>query len=608
MNQPSFKDRFRYWFDNRMSKGSIELIRILLIFTILVILFLTGIILIFKLNGETGAVGVIWQSLATIINAWMPDYDSEMSLGYLVILAFAAFIGLLVTSVLIGIITSAMEEKIMNLRKGNSPVIEEGHIIVLGFYPGEYTLIRQLILASGKRPCTIVIGGELDRDEIEQYILDNIEKPKNVKIICRTIDMFDPVSIEKLSPQTCRTMIISPTDDNSTIKTLLAVSAIIQNVVKRKIRVNAIISKEEKRFPPMMARKHNVITLQTNETLAKIIAHSCTQTGLSEVFREIFNFEGSELYLIDLQEKEGLTFIELMSRVNCAIPIGIYREHNIIMRPDPEEVIKATDKLFVFAEEKDSAILTSAEEHQSRIYQSKKVDAEKNTKILVFGQNSSLKTVLQELPENVREVILVNYDDSQMEKIRKICESRQIILTLSQGNTRDEMELLHLARNIEHIIVLSDYDKEEDDADMDTTFLLLNLRELRMKYHLRFNITAEMRREKNQNLVTDDDHTDFVVASNMGSLFLAQLAESPALIEAFREILSNEGNEIYMKSPKNMSLTGLYSVCEIRQRLYALGYIFLGYMKSDNTYQFNPPLDANIEIKGSDKLIVLGEE
>ena len=78
MNKPSFKDRFRYWFDNRMSKGSIELIRILLIFTILVILFLTGIILIFKLNGETGAVGVIWQSLATIINAWMPDYDSEM--------------------------------------------------------------------------------------------------------------------------------------------------------------------------------------------------------------------------------------------------------------------------------------------------------------------------------------------------------------------------------------------------------------------------------------------------------------------------------------------------------------------------------------------------
>ena len=35
MNKPSFKDRFRYWFDNRMSKGSIELIRILLIFTIL---------------------------------------------------------------------------------------------------------------------------------------------------------------------------------------------------------------------------------------------------------------------------------------------------------------------------------------------------------------------------------------------------------------------------------------------------------------------------------------------------------------------------------------------------------------------------------------------
>ena len=126
--------------------------------------------------------------------------------------------------------------------------------------------------------------------------------------------------------------------------------------------------------------------------------------------------------------------------------------------------------------------------------------------------------------------------------------------------------------------------------------------------HPFFNITAEMRREKNQSLVIDDDHTDFVVASNMASLFLAQLAESPALIDAFSEILSNEGNEIFMKSPKNLNCLGKYTVCEIRQILYAQGYIFLGYMTADNTYSFNPPLDEVLDIKTSDKMIVLKEE
>ncbi|MBQ3893888.1 MAG: hypothetical protein II739_01060, partial [Clostridia bacterium] len=42
---------------------------------------------------------------------------------------------------------------------------------------------------------------------------------------------------------------------------------------------------------------------------------------------------------------------------------------------------------------------------------------------------------------------------------------------------------------------------------------------------LRFSITAELRREISQRLVDSGDMTDFVVASNMVSLFLSQLAD-----------------------------------------------------------------------------------
>ena len=99
-----------------------------------------------------------------------------------------------------------------------------------------------------------------------------------------------------------------------------------------------------------------------------------------------------------------------------------------------------------------------------------------------------------------------------------------------------------------HIVVLNDHDKDPEEADMESIFLLLNLRDIRKRFNLDFNITVEMQQEHNQKLVSRGDHTDFLVVSNMSSLILAQLAESPELIDVFREILSNEGNELYLKN------------------------------------------------------------
>ena len=494
MKKPTLKERLTYWFDNRMSKGSVGLIRILIIFTLILVFLLSSLILMTGANGEQSPAGIVWDSFATVINAWMPSFE-EGTPVYLFAMALTAIGGLLVTSVLIGIVSSAIEEKIIGLRRGNSIVIESGHIVVIGFHVGEYTLLEQLILAAGDDKETIVIGSELEKDDLEQQIKDNINVPKNVRIICRTIDVYDPASIARLSLDTCRTVIISPTNDSDTIKTLLAVSTLISDSKNRSIRVNAIISKEEHRFPPSMARKHNVTALQSNDTLAKIIAHSCTQTGLSKVFTEIFNFQGSELYLNTLNGIEGMQFTELMYRLDRAVPVGIYRDHAIQMNPPGDTVLKADDRILVFAEESDSATLMDYGVALPEDYELRPIKPERETKTLIFGYNKTLKTVLKELPDNVQTVTLVNYPGGDSEVLEKICQEREINLEYVTGDTRSEMGLLELSRNAEHIIILSKHDMEEEEADMFAIFLLLNLRDIRLRYHLRYNITAEMRRE-----------------------------------------------------------------------------------------------------------------
>ena len=604
MKKPTLKERFNYWFDNRMSKGSFGLIRILVLVSVVIVMFLCGLIILWKLNDELTPFDVFWEGFATIINGWMPSYE-DGSPGYVIIMAVIAIGGLLFTSVLIGLLTTGMEERIMNLRRGNSRVLENGHTIVLGFYPGEYTLLRQLVLAAGEQKSVIVVGADMERDELEQYINDNVAHDKNVSIICRKVDIFNPKSIERLSPDTSRTVLIAPTDDNSTIKTLLAVSSLIHSTVANKVRVNAMISKETKKFPESIARKHNITTLQTNDTLAKIIAHSSTQTGLSEVFKEIFNFQNSELYLIDFAHKEGLSFQELLISIDGGVPCGIYRDHEMITNPPADMTLQEKDRILVFAEDRHAAKYVGGKPVEVNLSRNH-VIPEKETGVHVFGSNASLMTVLRELPENVSKVTLINYDGDQEEEIVSLCSRRNMKAGFRKGNIRKETDLLNLCKDAEHIVLLSGI-AEDEEADMNTIFLLLNLRDLRNKYHLRYNITAEMRKEKNEALIADDDYIDFVVASNMSSLFLAQLAESPELRAVFRELLSNEGNELYMKKAGNLMISGTYTVAELRQLTFAQGYIFLGWMSDPSHYVFNPGLNDTLNIREGDSLIVFGE-
>ncbi len=94
----------------------------------------------------------------------------------------------------------------------------------------------------------------------------------------------------------------------------------------------------------------------------------------------------------------------------------------------------------------------------------------------------------------------------------------------------------------------------------------------------------------------------------MSSLCLAQLAESPELVDVFREILSNEGNELYLKRAAQLGLTGTQTVRRLRERALAYRYSLLGYLRDGGESVFNPPLDAEVTLGDADMLIILGED
>ncbi len=608
MKKAGWKERFSYWFDNKMSGGSLSLIKLLAVVSLAIVVVIAVLVSLFG-QSEDGFLSALWNSLATVINAWMP-FSEDGGPGYLIFMAIASIVGLLVTSILIGIIAAAIEEKVNDLKRGTSRVLEEGHTVVLGFYPGEYTLLRQLVLAAGDEPCCIVVAGSGEREEMEQYIRDNVETPKNVRILYRTADIFDPTALERCAVADCRSVIVSPTDDYTTVKALLAVSALADRADRGDIRVNAVVSRAEYVFPPSIAQRHNVVTVQTDRTIAKLIAHSCTQPGLADTFREMFHFEGAELYDGIVAGAAGQRFCDLVLRMDGGVPVGLLRGGESLLSPAAETVVEEGDKVLFFAEDADSVRLTegAAQPAPQTVAEGGEENARSGA-IAIIGGSEELPTILRELPENISKVILAGRASEYKDEAMRIADERgDFAVSFFDEDVLHGDGLETLAGRAAHIVLLSDREKDDDAADMESIFLLLNLRDIRARRGLRYNITAEMRREANHDLLITDDDTDFVVASDMSSLILAQIAEDPDLFVVFEELLSNEGSELYLKKAGPLSCAGRHTTAELRQLALARGYILLGWRGAGGPSVYDPPLGETIELKEDDSLIVIGQE
>ncbi len=79
--------------------------------------------------------------------------------------------GVFIISTLIGILTSGIENRIEELRKGRSRVIEEGHTVILGWSEQVFIIINELVLANENQgDSCIVVMSDLEKVDMEDDI------------------------------------------------------------------------------------------------------------------------------------------------------------------------------------------------------------------------------------------------------------------------------------------------------------------------------------------------------------------------------------------------------------------------------------------------------
>ncbi|MBF1107186.1 MAG: hypothetical protein HXL57_01595, partial [Solobacterium sp.] len=171
MKKNNLFQRFRYWLDKRMARGTGSMIRALLFATIFMILFLASILILFGASDECSPLHAIWDSFATAINAEIPS-SGDGSLLFIIINGIAAIIGLFFTSILIGIITTGIETKLQRLRNGNADVLENNHTVILGWNDTTFAILAEIMESNLNREMqtVVVLDDACEKAEMDDQV------------------------------------------------------------------------------------------------------------------------------------------------------------------------------------------------------------------------------------------------------------------------------------------------------------------------------------------------------------------------------------------------------------------------------------------------------
>jgi voltage-gated potassium channel Kch len=634
MNNYKIQDRIRYYFENTMSEGPLAVIKWLAIVSAASVLVLGLIILVFGISGspETdaeplGFVEGTWKSLMATLDPGTMGGDEGWD--FRLVRFIATLIGIFLISILIGTISSGIDEKLEEMKKGRSKVLEKNHTLILGWSSKIFAIITEIIEAnSNQKNPVIVILSDKDKVEAEDEIRDRVKDFKNTKIVVRSGNPLLSTSMDVVSVNQARSIIVlSPEYENADTHVIKIVLGLTngKNRKPEKYHIVAEIKYEKNLEAAHLVGGDEAIFVLSADLISRIIAQTCRQSGLSVVYSELLQFEGDEIYFAEAPSLVGKTYRELLFAYEDSAIIGIFtKNENVIINPSPDTVFHSGDQVVAISEDDDTVIANGpkAARFNQQLFNHHQENKEFIEKTLILGWNEKASRIIGELDNYVgqgSEVKIVADVENLAREVEQLQnELKKQTLSCEIGDIANQATLVNLqTQHYNHIIVLSKTDIDVQESDAKTLICLLHLRNLSEKAGQDYSIVTEMLDLQNRDLGVVAKADDFVVGDNIISLLLSQLSENKELKKVFDILFEAEGSEIYLKPVSRYVKTGvevdfytvLASAIELNES--AIGYRITSKSRnSEESYgiKLNPKKSESVVFKPEDYIIVLSED
>lgn len=629
MSQPTIGSRLRYQFDNLMARGPAVLIGWLFLASALMILVMSAIIVLFGLapagdDGTTPGFGkVAWLGLmhALDVGTLGGDTGSAAFLGVMLLITFG---GVFLVSILIGLLTTGIDSKLSELRKGRSRVIETGHTVILGWSSQVFPVAGELILANeNQRRACIAILADADKVEMEDQLRARLPDTKTTRMVCRSGSPLDPVDLELVNPQEARSiLILSPEGDDPDAQVLKMVLALVNSPNRSAGKYHIVAQVRDARNLELlkMVGRGEVEVVSAEDFVARTMVQTCRQAGLSVVWTELLDFGGDEIYFHDEPALVGRTFGEALLAFEGSAVIGLRTADGVRVNPPMETVIAPGDRIIAISADDDTIRpAAQAPPVDDAALREPRVREPEPERILILGWNRRGPIILRELDSYVAPGTAVTVVAAQLDEVPLDGEPVNERVTLRPEDPTDRRVLDDLdLPSYDHVVVLSNIDGHDaQEADSQTLTTLLHLRDIEERRGEHYNIVSEMIDPRNRELADVTRADDFIVSDQLISLMMSQLSENKELAAVFADLLDADGSELYVKPVEDYlelgrPVTFATAVEAARRRgEVAIGYRLAadgGDAEKGYGIRVNPPKSARVTFGEADRLVVLAED
>ncbi|MFC7721272.1 CASTOR/POLLUX-related putative ion channel [Nonomuraea recticatena] len=322
----SLRERMRYWFDNTMSRGTASLIGWLALVSVGLVLVVAGLTAWLTDEPEGAGFGeVLWLSL---MHAMTPSKvaSDKGSTAFLAVMFVGSLAGIFIVSILVGLLSNGLKQKIDRLRRGRSRIAESGHTVVLGWSDQVFTIIGELVKAhASQRGSVIAVLADRDKLDMEEEIREHIGDTGRTRLVCRTGRPTEPGDLRLMNLDKARSIVVLSPDgedpDAHVIKILLALAKRAGDHPP----VVASLTSSRNLAAARLAGGSQVHLVDSDDTASRLIVQSSRQSGMSVVCMDLLNFDDGEIYLRSDAALTGRSYGEALHAYQTATVIGLRR-------------------------------------------------------------------------------------------------------------------------------------------------------------------------------------------------------------------------------------------------------------------------------------------
>jgi voltage-gated potassium channel Kch len=621
--EPSTWGKLRYRFDLALSRGPLVVIGYLGLVMLAIIFVASIFIWILRLKGVNGGEPIgspfdaFWQAMLRVVDSG--TFAADATWPTRIVGLFITMCGIFLAGSLIGLIASAVDLQIEQLRKGRSTVLETGHTLVLGWSPRLSTILSELVEAnSNVRKAAVVVLARLPKDEMEDELRVRVPETRTTRVVCRTGDPSSPADLDMVNARGARSIIVLGGDegDAGVVKAVLAVRSFDPDFATA--HVVADLENVGHAATLRTLTDGRIVTIQADEIIAELTAQACHQAGLAAVFRELLDFDGDEIYFTSVPELVGATYRDALLAFETSSVLGWIRGDGVVeLNPPPDATFEAGYEIITVAEDDDTVVFTGIVPPPA-VHVDTSVDFDEPAqRILMIGWSALGPAVLRELDEFltsgtvidlVVDPALISSDLKELEP--PLPPTVHCTVGVHTGGRGPEalIQMVSETRYDQAIVLGYRSPVSASEADARTMLTLLTLAKAFAGNEVRPRVVAEMLDRANVAVAQTTGVDDFIVSDELSSLMIAQLSERLELHKVFDELFDAEGCFIALHpAPLYASPDAPTSFAEVVAAASLRGQTAFGWrVASSNDVVVNPAKAQTVVLGADDQVLVLG--